>query len=568
MHRILGMASAAALALGLAHPAAAPDMPATNATYFDDARTAAADPYVLRDSASGYYYAYSTEGADRGYYFGIYRSADLVTWEKVPGGALPVDDPKQWGSDWFWAPEVYHNPATGLYYLFYTARSSANATRWFGLADFAEPCKIGVAVSRSPEGPFHNIAAQPIDYNPYDPGYHDVNRLMGPDQTQPPATLTEGETAPLGIYIPAIDPDVYFAPDGREYLYFSRNAYRDWVWDTDLNKYVEESNILAVELTSAWWNDPRGATMPSIVPRYVGANSGPGGPDGPRRDGWVQIIDYSHDKQAWENADVDDAQTSGAISTNRRWEEGSTTFEHRYTDASGRTRTLYYLTYSANNWESPYYGVGYAVADSPLGPWRKFAGNPIVSPNPAIGMYGPGHGGLALSPDGTEMYYVHHGRPTVGADQRRLYEERMVIDDFQLDAAGHPIVRIDQTTGDRPVPSGVAPYAITASPSALDLRRGQTATLSWAVASASGASLALGNPLNRVRATVADPQVATVQPDASGAGGTLVAQHPGRTTVTLIYQRETSGRGYFDVVDVGDGASGPVSATVSVAVTG
>src|SRR5215208_198352 len=70
---------------------------------------------------------------------------------------------------------------------------------------------------------------------------------------KPPATREEGEKAPLGTYIPYIDPDVYFAKDGSQYLYFSRNAYRNWNRDADLGKYVEESNILAVSLTRAWW---------------------------------------------------------------------------------------------------------------------------------------------------------------------------------------------------------------------------------------------------------------------------------------------------------------------------
>ena len=155
----------------------------------------------------------------------------------------PGRRPNQWGNDWFWAPEVYFNPRTRLYFMFYAARSDANKKNWFGYADFEEPSKTGVAVSRSPAGPFHNIANRPIDYNPYDPDYHDVNLIMGPDQKKPPATLAEGETAPLGTYIPFIDPDVFFDDTGHTYLYFSRNAYRNWVWDTDLGKYIEESNI-------------------------------------------------------------------------------------------------------------------------------------------------------------------------------------------------------------------------------------------------------------------------------------------------------------------------------------
>ena len=41
----------------------------------------------------------------------------------------------------------------------------------------------------------------------------------------------------------------------------------------------------------------------------------------------------------------------------------STTWRH--------SNGLYYLTYSANNWESPFYGVGYAIADNPLGQARE-----------------------------------------------------------------------------------------------------------------------------------------------------------------------------------------------------
>ena len=365
-------------------------------------------------------------------------------------------------------------------------------------------------MSRSPVGPFHNIAARPLDYNPYDPDYHDVNLLMGPDQKKPPATREEGETAPLGTYIPYIDPDVYFAKDGSQYLYFSRNAYRNWNWDAELGKYVEESDILAVPLTRAWWKDPTGRTMPSIARTYRGANASTGGPDGPRRDGWVQILSYQQDKQAWENAHVNDYALSGGEKKDRRWEEGSTTFK------LGGT---YYLTYSANNWESPSYGVGYATARSPLGPFKKYAGNPILHQDPTIGMYSTGHGSLAFSPDRSEMYYVHHGRPTPDAGQRRLYTERMTASGGVLD--------IDQSTSDRPVPSGVAPYAMRASARSLRLRAGTTAKLAWRVASAEGASLALANPLNRVSATVADPRVAEIHPAADGAGGTVVAKARG-----------------------------------------
>ena len=39
---------------------------------------------------------------------------------------------------------------------------------------------------------------------------------------------------------------------------------------------------------------------------------------------------------------------------------------------------VYYLIYSANHFRSQDYAVGYATATSPLGPWKKYDGNPIL----------------------------------------------------------------------------------------------------------------------------------------------------------------------------------------------
>jgi beta-xylosidase len=532
----------ATLSMGVASATARPAGTPTDATYFNNAAFAAADPYVMHDPRSGFYYAYSTEGADNGYYFAVYRSADLVTWEKAAPGALPVNDANQWGNDWFWAPETYYNPRTHLYFLFYAARSDANAKAWFGYANFEEPCKIGVAVSKSPTGPFHNIAKHPIDYNPYDPNYHDVNLIMGPDQKKPPATLAQGETAPLGTYIPTIDPDVFFDSSGRVFLYYSRNAYRNWVWDTDLGKYIEESNIYAVELTKDWWNDPTGRTMPTIAPQYAGANASSGGPAGPRRDGWVRILDYDHDKQAWENADVNDYAKTGGQNKDRRWEEGSSTLETHF---NGRTQ--YYLTYSANNWQTPQYGVGYAVSSSPLGPFHKSPTNPIFSANPSIGEWSPGHGSFAWSPDGTGLYYVHHGRPSPDASQRRLYTDQLHFSFTQLDPWGNPTLSADEATSDRPVPSGVAPYHITASPRRIVMRRGTSRTVRFQVLTASGAPMALENPLNRLVVRSTNPSVATATVGADGATVTVTGGARGHAWLVAVYQRERANGGYATV---------------------
>lgn len=60
----------------------------SNATYYNSASTPGADPYTFFDSKSGLYWAFSTEGQDEGYLFAIYNSPDLVSWSRVPGGAM------------------------------------------------------------------------------------------------------------------------------------------------------------------------------------------------------------------------------------------------------------------------------------------------------------------------------------------------------------------------------------------------------------------------------------------------------------------------------------------------
>jgi GH43 family beta-xylosidase len=67
----------------------------------------------------------------------------------------------------------------------------------------------------------------------------------------------------------------------------------------------------------------------------------------------------------------------------------------------------YYLMYSANFYAGRDYSVGYAVSESPTGPFVKAAHNPILfSTIPEIS--GPGHNSVTTSPDGAELFIVYH----------------------------------------------------------------------------------------------------------------------------------------------------------------
>lgn len=79
-----------------------------------------------------------------------------------------------------------------------------------------------------------------------------------------------------------------------------------------------------------------------------------------------------------------------------------------------KRKDYYYLLYSANHFENPNYAVGYATSKNIAGPWKKYAGNPILSRD-NVNWAGTGHGDLIVKKDGNpyldkdgNMVYVFH----------------------------------------------------------------------------------------------------------------------------------------------------------------
>ena len=71
---------------------------------------------------------------------------------------------------------------------------------------------------------------------------------------------------------------------------------------------------------------------------------------------------------------------------------------------------VYYMTYSANSYESPAYGVGVATASSPEGPWVKYDGNPVLQF--CNSLEGVGHHALFKDAKGKDRIVFHsHNRP-------------------------------------------------------------------------------------------------------------------------------------------------------------
>lgn len=68
----------------------------------------------------------------------------------------------------------------------------------------------------------------------------------------------------------------------------------------------------------------------------------------------------------------------------------------------------YYMTYSANSYESLFYGIGYATAPQVTGPWTKYDGNPILQkPGELVGV---GHSAMFTDKEGQLRVVFHSHR--------------------------------------------------------------------------------------------------------------------------------------------------------------
>ena len=373
-------------------------------------RVIGADPFTLYDKNSGYYYIYSTSNESKNNRtFYIHRSTDLINFEFVDY-ALDLTK-NNWGKDWFWAPECYYNEKTKRYFLFYSARVKDELLEYyFNDNEFEEGLMIGCATSLSPTGPFVNIENRPINYRPFDNDFLDIYPLIKGDLNAS-ISLSEAKIkAKRGTYISAIDANLLFDND-KIYLYFSRCCYKNYTFDKEFNKFIEESNILCCELDRAFFDDKDGKTNPTVKEEYKNYY-------GENKDRAINILTYKDQPQTWENGHIFDFEKSNGKRKNRRWLEGSTTFKLNINN-----KEVHALTYSANNYENELYGVGIAFSLSPLGPFKKYENNPIIRKQDGF-ICSTGHGGITYL--NNNLYYVFHGRENKDLD-RSLYSCKLTI---------------------------------------------------------------------------------------------------------------------------------------------
>jgi beta-xylosidase len=109
------------------------------------------------------------------------------------------------------------------------------------------------------------------------------------------------------------------------------------------------------------------------------------------------------------------------ITPDPKYVEGSLMFKR-----NGR----YYYMWSEGGWGEPDYSVAYAIAETPLGPFKRIG--TVLQSDPAIAT-SAGHHSLIRTPD-DQWYIVYHRRP-LGETSR--HSRATAIDRMEFDAQGH-----------------------------------------------------------------------------------------------------------------------------------
>ena len=89
----------------------------------------------------------------------------------------------------------------------------------------------------------------------------------------------------------------------------------------------------------------------------------------------------------------------------------------------------YYLLYSGGGPDTEDYAIGYAASKSPIGPFSKYAGNPIVKKGD--GVFGPGHCATIKTPDG-KLWMIYHQK----REGKKGWDRIICIDALWFDEKG------------------------------------------------------------------------------------------------------------------------------------
>ena len=338
------------------------------------------DPSVVREPGPGAAWWLVVTSNDAPDVFPILRSADLETWRPA-GFVFPRGAPPEWAltgpeiSD-FWAPEMHR----------------VNAEYWvcFAARERDRSLAIGLARSERPEGPY-TAAPEPLLRG----GVIDPHLVL--DDAGAPWLFWKKDDNDLW---PRLLCELLHQRGGVEHLFHDEADQRTaaltltlWPWARTLEPmeqfFVLQPLIEAVTAEFSRFGERLGegdeetrairkAMKTRIYAQQLSA-------DGTRLLGSPAVV--LENDQPWEAHLI----------------EGVWVTRH-----AGR----YYMLYAGNDFSTPHYGIGAAVADDLLGPYRKLP-EPLLRTTRSWS--GPGHPSVALGPDGRHHMFLHAFVPGTAA---------------------------------------------------------------------------------------------------------------------------------------------------------
>jgi hypothetical protein len=349
------------------------------------------DPAVLKTDQGYYLLATSNDAPDA---FPILHSNDLIHWEHR-SFVFPEDDQPEWTAKGrnvadFWAPEMAK--VGDEYWVAYTARQKSNALA------------IGLARAPSPEGPFSDNGAPLITGAP-------INTTGVPH-----GALSGG----------VIDSHIFIDADGARYLFWKDD--RNGIWPRPLAGLLRDQpqlieklfergdDKLSAAFASAivgWANTRRPMERFFLMTGMIEAATG----------NWQRVkkalIEYgladaiidAMTTPVRAQRIADDGRSLVGESTvvlcnDLDW-EGHLIEGPFCTHQNGR----YFLFYAGNDFGTPAYGIGVAVADHVLGPYRKLP-EPLLKSTKS--WTAPGHASVAPGLDGEPQLFFHAFHPGSG----------------------------------------------------------------------------------------------------------------------------------------------------------
>lgn len=361
--------------------------PRTSAGYGDPAVLKTDDGYIL--------VATSNDALDA---FPILRSQDLKTWTHQ-GFVFPEGEAPAWTAHGlkvgdFWAPEMAR--VGDEYWLVYTARQRTNALA------------IGLAKAPTPLGPWRDLGRPLLSA-------HAINTTDLPDQGELPV-LSGG----------VIDSHIFIDSDGTRYLFWKRDT--NGVWPRPLAGLLRQRPEL-IERLFVSETDRRTAAFAAAIQPFANRRARPmerfflmqpliesvlenwnrvkdvlGGIEeaGPIVDAMSTPI---HAQPLSEDGELIGSDT--LVLTNDLDWEGHLVEGPWVTRQQGR----YWLFYAGNDFGTPAYGIGVAVADHPLGPYVKQT-EPLLKSTRS--WWAPGHASVAPGLDGQPQLFFHAFFPGTG----------------------------------------------------------------------------------------------------------------------------------------------------------